>query len=103
VVRGNPTVAEGPQRDSLPKKLQRVSLGPFVFVPSSSGRTFMSTSAVSSDSTFNASDLDLIADAFAMLFFRAPQRRPEIVTFGSRHPELHLFYPGEEPPAEEDR
>lgn len=63
----------------------------------------MGTPAANTESTFSAGDLDLLADAFAMLFFRAPERRTEIIAFGHQHPELELFYPGEEPPVEEDR
>lgn len=58
---------------------------------------------VSVATMFSAAELDLVSDAFAVLFYRAAGRRDEIIAFGLRHPELALFYSAEEPAPQEDR
>lgn len=54
-------------------------------------------------STFTPEEFELVVDAVAMLFVRRPERRSEIMSFASQHPELQLFHPEDEPIAEEDR
>lgn len=57
--------------------------------------------AVSTVTKLSASELDLVGDAVAVLFFRNPDRRGEILAFAKTHPELHLFHDGE-PSSEEE-
>lgn len=57
---------------------------------------------VSTVTKLSASELNLVGDAVALLFFRSPEeRREEILAFAKTHPELHLFHDGE-PSSEEE-